>query len=111
MFDLGEKAAFTSKDFIKLSEGEDYIEVKSRHTGQDWLVKKFDREGYPPVVLYHRHAGADCRYHVHFVYGDDNALLAYLEIMQHERYIIKRNEKRWKITTLSNRALMQAAFA
>ncbi len=93
-----------------LSVGEDYIEVRSRLSGHDWLVKKFDMEGYPPIVLYHRHSGLGRRYHVHFVFGEDNALLAYSEIMQHERYIRERDEKRLKVTMLSNDTLMRAAF-
>lgn len=86
---------------------DDTIEVQSCTTGQFWLVRKFDKKEYLPVVLYHRHSD-HMGYHVHFVYGDDNALLAYLEIWQHDKYIKQREAKRKSITALSNMQLVAA---
>lgn len=110
MFAIGEFAAFSTGPFIIIYSDESTIELESDTTHQFWMVKKFDKDGYPPVVLYHRH-GLTEQYHVHFVYEQDNALLAYSEIMQHDKYIMKRDAKRKKITSLSNKQLLYAAFA
>ena len=109
MFDTGEKTAFLAGDFVIISMDDNIIELQSDTTGQFWLVRKFDRAGYPPVVLYHKHC-ENSKYHVHFVYGQDNALLAYSEIRQHDRYIVKREAKRKTITKLSNFQLLEAMF-
>jgi hypothetical protein len=107
MFANGEKSAFLAGDFVIISMDENKIEMQSGSTGQFWLVRKFDQAGYHPVVLYHKH-NENSKYHVHFVYGQDNALLAYSEIRQHDRYILKREAKRKTITKLSNIQLLAA---
>ena len=95
MFAIVESAAFSTGPLIILYSDESTIELQSETTLQYWMVKKFDKEGYPPVVLYHRHCLNE-QYHVHFVYEQDNALLAYSEIMQHDKYIMKRDARRKK---------------
>ena len=110
MFAIGEIAAFTAGSFSIIEINDHKIELKSNDTGRFWLVQKFENSDYPPVVLYHKHSYKE-EYHVHFVYDQDNALLAYSEIMQHEKYIMKRDSKRRKITCLSNRQLIAAVYA
>ncbi len=109
MFDIAEISAFSNGPFSVLTMDDDCIELISDTTNQFWMVKKFNKEGYPPVVLYHSHNGE--RYHVHFVYEVDNALLCYSEIVQHDKYILKREKRRAKITRLSNKELVAAAYA
>ncbi|WP_022769392.1 hypothetical protein [Butyrivibrio sp. NC2007] len=109
MFDIGEQSAFLSGNFTIIEMNNKYIELKSNATSQYWLVRKFDTDGYPPVVLYHRHNNKE-HYHVHFVYAQDNALLPYTEIVKHDKYILKRDAKRKATTQLSNNMLVSAAF-
>lgn len=67
-----------------------YIELKSR-SGQFWCVYKEDDT---LVVLLHKHHSGD-EYHVHFLFTDATDALS--EIMQHERYIEKRNKNKEKL--------------
>ncbi len=90
MFDQAEVSAFNYGPFTILDYDFDYIELKSDTTKQYWMVKKFDKDGFPPVVLYHSHHGE--KYHVHFVYDVDNALLPYTEIIQHDKYIVEKKK-------------------
>lgn len=108
MFVSCEISVFEYGDFAIIDISKEHIEVKSLLTKQYWLIRKFDKEGYPPVVLFHKHSLGE-KYHVHFVYGEDNALLAYSEIRSHDKYVMKRNKKRKMITEKSNMQLLQAA--
>lgn len=110
MFVQCELSAFNAGDFDLLQVENDVIELKSNTTGQYWLIRKFSENGYPPVVLFHKHSVGD-HYHVHFAYGQDNALLAWSEITHHDRYIQKRDAHYKKITQLSKKKLLEAAFA
>lgn len=108
MFDQAELSVFEYGDFEIIDISKEHIEIKSNATDQYWLIQKFTSNGFPPVVLFHKHT-ASGKYHVHFVYDEDNALLAYSEIRQHDRYILKRDKKRISITKKTNLQLLQAA--
>lgn len=84
--------------------GDAWIELMSQDTKHYWIMKKFDKEGYPGLVLYHSHNGDN--YHVHFVYEDTDAMPAVSEIMSHDRYFKKKMKLRNKITQVSNRKLL-----
>ena len=84
----------------------DSAEVISIDSGHYWIIKKFDKEGYPGLVLYHSHDGR--LYHVHFCYKDHDIAPAVSEIMSHDRYQKKKMKLRNKITKVSNRELMMA---
>ena len=79
-------------------------------TNHMWLIKKFEDDRFPPMVLYHSHS-ANEPYHVHCVYDNDNALLCYIEINNHDKLITKRMILRKKLTQLSNKQLLEAAFS
>ncbi len=108
MFDYAELSVFEHGDFEIIDISKEHIEIMSKATNQYWLIQKFTSVDFPPVVLFHKHT-ADGKYHVHFVYAEDNALLAYSEIRQHDRYILKRDKKRKSITKKTNLQLLQAA--
>ena len=84
----------------------DSVEVVSPETKHYWIMKKFNREGYPGLVLYHSHDGE--KYHVHFCYKDQEIKPAVSEIMSHDRYQMKKMKLRNKITKVSNHDLMKA---
>lgn len=84
----------------------DSVEVVSPETKHYWIMKKFDKEGYPGLVLYHSHDGG--KYHVHFCYKDQDITPAVSEIMSHDRYQKKKMKLRNKITKVSNMELMRA---
>lgn len=67
-----------------------YMELKSK-SGQFWCVYKEDDS---LIVLLHKHAAGD-KYHVHYLFSDTSGALS--EIMQHERYLEKRNKNREKL--------------
>ena len=69
-------------------------------------MKKFDKEGYLGLVLYHSHDGKS--YHVHFCYKDQEIAPAISEIMSHDRYQKKKMKLRNKVTKVSNRKLLMA---
>ena len=108
MFDQAELSVFEYGDFEIIDISKEHIEIKSNATDQYWLIQKFTSSAFPPVVLFHKHTSGG-KYHVHFVYDVDNALLAYSEIRQHDRYILKRDKKRKSITKKTNLQLLQAA--
>ena len=108
MFDQAELSVFEYGDFEIIDIRKDHIEIISKATDQYWLIKKFTGVDFPHIVLFHKHTSGG-KYHVHFVYDVDNALLAYSEIRQHDRYIIKRDKKRKAITKKTNLQLLQAA--
>ena len=87
----------------------DSAEVISIDSGHYWIIKKFDKEGYPGLVLYHSHDGR--LYHVHFCYKDQDIAPAVSEIMSHDRYQKKKLKLRNRITKVSNRELMMALFS
>ena len=91
-------------DVIKMDN--DSVVVMSLETRHYWIMKKFDREGYPGVVLYHSHDGG--KYHVHFCYKDQDIAPAVSEIMSHDRYQKKKAKLRNKITKVSNMELLRA---
>lgn len=107
MFDIAERSAFINGAFTNLTWSNNSLELTSIATSQGWLIKKFNKDGFPPTVLYHKHSPGE-PYHVHYVFDSDNALLCYSEIMKHERYIIARNRKRRQTTNLSNIQLLRA---
>jgi hypothetical protein len=84
----------------------DSVEVMSTETKHYWIMKKFDKEGYPGLVLYHSHDGRS--YHVHFCYKEQEIAPAVSEIMSHDRYQKKKLKLRNKITKVSNRELLMA---
>lgn len=110
MFDIAEQSAFNHGHFKIYSFEDDHIVLRSRMTKQMWLVKKFDDDNYPPMVLYHSH-GINEPYHVHCVYDNDNALLCYIEITNHDKLITERMKLRKKLTHLTNKELLEAVMA
>ena len=82
------------------------VELLSTEIGHYWIIKKFYKEGYPGVVLYHSHDGKS--YHVHFCYKDQDIIPAISEIMEHDRYQKKKLKLRRKITKVSNYELLRA---
>ena len=76
-------------------------------TNHMWLIRKFDDNKFPPMVLYHSHS-VNKPYHVHCVYDNDNALLCYSEINCHDKLITNRKKLRKKLTSLTNRQLIEA---
>ncbi|MBE5825252.1 MAG: hypothetical protein E7307_01310 [Butyrivibrio sp.] len=92
--------------FDVLNMEHDSVEVMSPETKHCWIMKKFDKEGYPGLVLYHSHDGRS--YHVHFCYEDQDIAPAVSEIMSHDRYQKKKLKLRNKITKVSNRELLMA---
>jgi hypothetical protein len=84
----------------------DSVEIMSIDTKHYWIIKKFDKDGYPGLVLYHSHDGRS--YHVHFCYKDQEIAPAISEIMSHDRYQKKKLKLRNKITKVSNRELLMA---
>ena len=110
MFDIAEQSAFIHGHFKIYSLEDDHIVLRSRTTKQMWLIKKFDDENYPPMVLYHSHNITE-PYHVHCVYDNDNALLCYIEITNHDKLITQRMKLRKKLTRLTNQQLVEAVMA
>lgn len=108
MFDQAELSVLEYGDFEIIDISKEHIEILSQSTNQYWLIRKFTSGELPPVVLFHKHSAGE-KYHVHFVYGEDNALLAYSEIKQHDRYVLKRDKERKSITKKTNLQLLQAA--
>lgn len=106
MFDTFEKNIMTCGYFDILNWKNDSVEVMSIDTGHYWVIKKFNKEGYPGLVLYHSHDGKS--YHVHFCYKNQEIAPAVSEIMSHDRYQKKKLKLRNKITKLSNRELLLA---
>ena len=92
--------------FEVLNMEHDSVEVMSTETKHYWIMKKFDMEGYPGLVLYHSHDGS--AYHVHFCYKGQEIAPAVSEIMSHDRYQKKKLKLRNKITKVSNRELLMA---
>ncbi len=110
MFDSAEQFTFNCGSFTIYRFEDDILEIKSHMTSHMWLVKKFNDDNYPPMVLYHSHSKNE-PYHVHSVYDNDNALLCYVEITNHDKLITKRRDLRNKLTSLSNQQLVRAIFA
>ncbi len=106
MFTEFEKKILTCGYFDVLAWGDDSVEIMSIDTVHYWIIKKFDEEGYPGMVLYHSHDGE--RYHVHYCYEEHDAMLAVSEIMSHDRYQKKKMKLRNKITRVSNLELLRA---
>ncbi len=110
MFDSAEQFTFNCGSFTIYKFEDDTLEIKSHMTNHMWLVKKFNDAKYPPMVLYHSHSINE-PYHVHCVYDNDNALLCYVEITNHDKLITKRRDLRNKLTSLSNQQLVKAIFS
>ncbi len=110
MFDIAEQLAFNCDSFTIYNFEDDYLEIRSHMTNHMWLVKKFNDDNYPPMVLYHSHSINE-PYHVHCVYDNENALLCYVDILNHDKLITKRRNIRNKLTSLSNQQLVNAIFA
>lgn len=87
---FAETSCFVGDYFKIIRNNERLIEVQSKNTQQFWLILKFKKKNFPKTVLYHRHTNHD-RYHVHYYYNDDNALLGLAEIYQHDKYVLNRN--------------------
>lgn len=84
MFDDFEEKILTCGYFVVVDWQKDQVKLKSIETKHYWIMKKFDKEGYPGLVLYHSHDGRS--YHVHFCYKDQEIAPAVSEIMSHDRY-------------------------
>lgn len=106
MFDSFEEFILSCGYFDVINWYEDSVEVMSVETKHYWIMKKFDKEGYPGLVLYHSHDGRS--YHVHFCYKDQEIAPAVSEIMNHDRYQKKKLKLRNKVTKVSNRELLMA---
>ncbi len=106
MFSEFEKKIFVCGYFDIIDWEKDSICVRGVDIRHYWIVKKFDRKGYPGLVLYHSHDGIT--YHVHFCYRESDAIPAISEIMAHDRYQKKKLRQRKKITSISNQELMRA---
>ncbi len=106
MFTEFDEMLLTCGYFDVIGWEDDSVEIMSIDTEHYWIIKKFDKVGYPGLVLYHSHDGD--RYHVHFVYPDQDIAPAISEIMSHDRYQKKKLRLRNKITKVSNRELMLA---
>ncbi len=106
MFDEFEKNIMSCGYFDILNWKRDSVEAMSRDAGHYWVIKKFDKEGYPGLVLYHSHDGE--RYHVHFCYKNQDIAPAVSEIMSHDRYQKRKLKQRDKITKVSNNELLRA---
>ncbi len=106
MFTEFEEHILTCGYFDVLYWEDDSVELLSKEISHTWIIKKFDKEGYPGVVLYHSHDGKN--YHVHFCFKDQDAMPAISEIMEHDRYQKKKLKLRNKITQLSNGELLRA---
>lgn len=106
MFDKFEENLLTCGYFDVLNWGDDSVEVVSKQSRHYWIIKKFDKEGYPGLVLYHSHEGR--YYHVHFCYLEQDIAPAISEILSHDRYIKKKLKLRGKITRVSNAELLRA---
>lgn len=106
MFTDFEKHIISCGYFIVLNWEDDSVELLSTEIDHTWIIKKFDKKGYPGVVLYHSHDGE--KYHVHFCFKEQDITPAISEIMEHDRYQKKKLKLRQKITRLSNKELMKA---
>ena len=106
MFDRFEEYLLSCGYFEIIDWEPDSVEVMSVDTKHHWIMKKFDKEGYPGLVLYHSHDGD--RYHVHFCYKEQEIAPAVSEIMSHDRYQKKKMKLRNKVTQVSNRELVAA---
>ena len=106
MFDEFEKNIMTCGYFDILNWMRGSVEAMSRDTGHYWVIKKFDKEGYPGLVLYHSHDGE--RYHVHFCYKNQDIAPAVSEIMSHDRYQKRKLKQRDKVAKMSNNELLRA---
>lgn len=106
MFTEFEEHILTCGYFDVLYWEDDSVELLSKEISHTWIIKKFDKEGYPGVVLYHSHDGKN--YHVHFCFKDQEIAPAVSEIMSHDRYQKKKLKLRNKITKVSNRELLMA---
>ena len=106
MFDEFEDFLLSCGYFNVVEMNYDSVEVMSTETKHYWIMKKFDKEGYPGLVLYHSHDGRS--YHVHFCYKGQEIAPAISEIMSHDRYQKKKLKLRNKITKVSNGELLRA---
>ena len=106
MFDEFDKFLLSCGYFDVFTWNEDSVEVMSKDTKHFWILKKFNKVGYPGLVLYHSHDGG--KYHVHFCYKEQEIAPAVSEIMSHDRYQKKKMKLRDKITKVSNNELMRA---
>ena len=55
MFTKFEEHILTCGYFDVLYWDTDRVELLSKEISHTWIIKKFDKEGYPGVVLYHSH--------------------------------------------------------
>ena len=106
MFDKFETYLLSCGYFEILNLDIDSVEVMSVDTRHYWIMKKFDKEGYPGLVLYHSHDGY--KYHFHFCYKEKEIAPAVSEIMSHDRYQKKKKRLRDMITKVSNNELLKA---
>jgi uncharacterized protein YbcV (DUF1398 family) len=67
-----------------------YVEFKTQ-TGQYYCVYKEDNE---LILLLHKHHVTD-QYHVHYLVSDTTQALS--EVLQHEKYILKRRKQHQKL--------------
>lgn len=104
IFDEFDVFLVTCGYFDVLNWEDDSVEVMSKETGHYWIIKKFDKEGYPGLVLYHSHDRE--RYHVHFCFEGHGVSPAVSEIMSHDRYQKKKLKLINKITNVSNKELL-----
>ncbi len=106
MFTEFEEHILSCGYFKILHMNRDSVKLLSKEVKHTWIIKKFDKEGYPGVVLYHSHDRKN--YHVHFCFKDQDAMPAISEIMEHDRYQKKKMKLRKKITQVSNDELLRA---
>ena len=106
MFTDFEKNIISCGYFDILEWNNDSVVLMSTEIKHTWIIKKFNKKGYPGVVLYHSHDGEN--YHVHFCFKDQDSMPAVSEIMEHDRYQKKKLKLRNKITKVSNYELLKA---
>lgn len=107
MFDEFERRLLSCGYFNVLSWGADRVELTSACEGHYWLLKQFEEEGYPGLVLYHSHDKGNF-YHVHACYKRQDLTPAITEIINHDNFIKKKYKERKKFTLVSNSALIRA---
>ena len=83
-------SVFSVCNFKIVKKREHYIEFRSE-SGQYWCVYMEDKN---VALLLHRHHCND-KYHIHYVF--DDPVKAVTEILQHERYLKKRNAQKDKL--------------
>ena len=105
MSNFNELSCFSENYFSILQSSESYIEVRSKCTGQYWLIAKYTQKDFPEQVLYHKHSRQE-QYHVHYCYDNDNALHSLSEIYAHDKYILKRQNKKHATPLVSNQKLL-----